>query len=112
MGGGFLLRAGASTSLKSGIHAAWILAFARMTAGGDVMGGGFLLRAMRQRPYKSGISAAWILACARMTVGEGSKDDGWGCVMGGGFFHRRGDLPFLKNIKKPPQVYPATVFKR
>ena len=30
MGGGFLLRAGASMSLKSGIHAAWILAFARM----------------------------------------------------------------------------------
>ena len=33
MGGGFLLRAGASMSLKSGIHVAWILAFARMTAG-------------------------------------------------------------------------------
>ena len=32
MGGGFLLRAGASMSLKSGIHAAWMLAFARMTS--------------------------------------------------------------------------------
>ncbi len=24
--------------------------------------------------------------------GEGGKDDGWGCVVGGGFFHGRGHL--------------------
>ena len=44
MGGGFLLRAGASMSLKSGIHAAWMLAFASMTAGGESASGTPLYR--------------------------------------------------------------------
>ena len=44
MGGGFLLRAGASMSLKSGISVAWMLAFASMTAGGESASGTPLYR--------------------------------------------------------------------
>ena len=29
--------------------------------------------------------------------GEGGKDDGWGCVVGGGFFRGWGRLSFLKS---------------
>ena len=69
MGGGFLLRAGASMSLKSGISVAWILAFARMTAGGGVKGSGFFHRWGLLVFLKSGIHAAWMLAFASMTAG-------------------------------------------
>ena len=55
---------------ESGIHAAWMLAFASMTVGGGVMGGVFLLRAGASMSLKSGIHAAWMLAFASMTGRE------------------------------------------
>ena len=88
MGGGFLLRAGASMSLKSGISVAWILAFASMTAGRrqrqwvPFTGGGVNVPKKRYQ-------YCWILAFARMTVGGGVK--------GSGFLLRAGASMSLKS---------------
>ena len=89
------------------------------------MGGGFLsgiLFPSRHARPRSGIQGnkSLFMRCVNVPIKAESvlldprlrKEDGWRGVMGGGFFHRRGHLPFLKNIKKPPQVYPATIFKR
>ena len=57
---------------ESGIHVAWMLAFASMTAGGGVKGSGFFHRWGLLVFLKSGIHVAWILAFARMTIGDAS----------------------------------------